>query len=128
MCAYCHFDSQSPSLSRLLCIRLPAPLHLPVRPPSLCSLRVKAQVLYLSYDAPDGAEDRSTTSSCGQWVPVMKEAVFVALRCVKVGTSSGGWREGERGGTVQVEACSGGAAGWWKCVFHASYTYQCACV
>ena len=69
-------------------------MHLFVRPPSVCCLRVKAQVLYLSYDAPDGAEDRSTpsSSSCGQWMPVMKEAVFVVLRCVKVSTGRRGWR------------------------------------
>ena len=63
--------------------------------PSVCPLRVKAQVLYLSYDAPDAAEDPSSPPSCGQWVPVMKEAVFVALRCVKVSKNTSGVHEGQ---------------------------------
>ena len=59
---------------------------LSVTPPAIRPPRVKAQVLYLSYDAPNEAGGGlAPPSSSGQWLPVMKEAVFVALRCVKVG-------------------------------------------
>ena len=68
----------------------------PLRRPSLRDpFRVKAQVMYLSCDAPNDAEDPSSPPSCGQWVPVMKEAVFVALRCVKVNRSTSGVLEGQ---------------------------------
>lgn len=93
MCAvstsiHSHIPLIPSALHTASCSDAPLPsIILSIRPP-----RVKAQVLYLSYDAGGGI---APSSSGGQWLPVMKEAVFVALRCVKVGpwASSGcGWK------------------------------------